>query len=88
MAARREVPQAVWVKHINALGRHLDAASIVPIEVGELLRSASARTGLDDFGDDGFREALATLVESLNNEAELHLVGRSGRGGPLRPGAG
>ena len=76
MSAEREVPQAGWVTHMNTLGRYMDSAAIVPIEVDGLLRSAAQQTGLDDFGDDGFREALTALVDSLNNEAQLHLVGR------------
>ncbi len=76
MTGSREVPQAGWVNNINTLGRHLDAASIVPLQVEDMLRTASAQTGLDDYGDDGFREALAALVDSLNDEAQLHLVGR------------
>jgi sulfotransferase family protein len=41
----------------------------------ELLASARAETGLDDFGDDSFREGLEVLVRSLRDEADLNAVG-------------
>lgn len=41
-----------------------------------LLETASAETGLDDFGDASFRPALARLVRSLNTEASLNAIGR------------
>lgn len=71
-----EVPQSDWARNLNTLGRHVNAESMVPISETELLSSATAQTGLNDFGDDGFREHLSALVESLNNEAQLTLVGR------------
>ena len=76
MTTVREVPQAGWVANMNTLGRYMDAASIVPIDVDSMLRSACEQAGLYDYGDDGFREGLIALVDSLNNEAQLHLVGR------------
>lgn len=41
----------------------------------ELLDTARERTGLDDFGDDSFREGLEVLVRSLQTEATLNVVG-------------
>ncbi|MEU7476609.1 sulfotransferase [Lentzea sp. NPDC042327] len=41
------------------------------LDVDELLTGAAAKTGLDDFGDDWFREPLDVLVASLNAEASL-----------------
>ena len=43
--------------------------------VNELLDEARVETGLDDFGDDSFREGLDILVESLQGEARLNAVG-------------
>lgn len=43
----------------------------------DLLDRARAETGLDDFGDDGFREGLEILVDSLNREAQLNALGAS-----------
>lgn len=42
----------------------------------ELLAAARAGTGLDDFGDDSFREGLELLVRDLREEAELNSVGQ------------
>jgi hypothetical protein len=43
----------------------------------ELIATAVARTGLDDFGDDSFREGLERLVDSLRDEARLNAAGES-----------
>lgn len=45
------------------------------LDVEELLRKASEKTGLSDFGDDWFREPLDVLVRSLNTEAALSPLG-------------
>ena len=39
---------------------------------GELMAAAVERTGLDDFGDDSFREGLEILVTALRDEARLN----------------
>ena len=41
----------------------------------ELLAEAQEQTGLDDFGDDAFREGLERLVRSLRTEATLNDLG-------------
>jgi Sulfotransferase family len=43
--------------------------------VDDLLATAEQRTGLDDFGDDSFREGLEVLVHSVDTEATLNPVG-------------
>jgi hypothetical protein len=48
----------------------------VQLDAGRLLDEARARTGLHDFGDDGFREPLRRLLESYEREARLTLLGR------------
>jgi hypothetical protein len=42
---------------------------------GELMAAAVARTGLEDFGDDSFREGLEILVRALTTEARLNARG-------------
>lgn len=42
-----------------------------------LLDAACSTTGLDDFGDDAFREGLDVYVSSLDEEAALNEVGRA-----------
>lgn len=41
----------------------------------ELIDAARAETGLDDFGDDSFREGLEILVRALRDEANLNAGG-------------
>jgi hypothetical protein len=49
----------------------------------ELLKRAQAATGLEDFGEDTFREGLQILVSSLQKEANLNDVGRVAMEGQL-----
>ena len=41
----------------------------------ELLEVARTECGLDDFGDDVFRDGFDRLVKSLRNEAQLNAIG-------------
>ena len=41
-----------------------------------LLREASERTGLHDFGHESFREPMQRLLRSIDEEGRLHEVGR------------
>jgi Sulfotransferase family len=43
----------------------------------DLMAEAMAQTGLDDFGDDSFREGLEILVRSLRDEARLNAAGEA-----------
>ncbi len=45
------------------------------MRVEDLLETASTNTGLDDFGDDSFREGLDRLVHSIRAEATLNELG-------------
>ena len=44
---------------------------------GDLMAEAVAQTGLDDFGDDSFREGLEILVRALGDEAQLNAAGEA-----------
>jgi Sulfotransferase family len=44
---------------------------------GELMAAAVERTGLDDFGDDTFRDGLELLVRALRDEARLNARGEA-----------
>ena len=44
---------------------------------GELIDQASRATGLDDFGDDSFREGLERLISAQESESDLNEVGRA-----------
>ena len=41
------------------------------LDAGELEQAARDETGLDDFGDDYYREGLVRLVDAMNREADL-----------------
>ncbi len=45
--------------------------------VADLLSRARSATGLDDFGDDSFREGLEILVDSVEREARFTAMGRA-----------
>ena len=47
------------------------------LEAESILAEARRKTGLDDFGDDSFREPMERLLRSLEEEAELSARGRA-----------
>lgn len=68
-----------WVRRINAMGPAVGgAARLVPLDVDALVDEAQASTGLSDFGavDGDWRARLDGLVDSLEADAALHVVGR------------
>ena len=66
-----------WVRHtIAGEGGPMYEAAAQPFDLDQLLAEARARAGLDDLGGDTFVEPLAVLIDSLDTEADLHLVGR------------
>ena len=46
------------------------------LEKDELIKAARKNTGLHDLGRDFWDEPLERLIDSINNEAQLHPVGR------------
>jgi hypothetical protein len=65
------------VAGFNRLGRVFDAAGVLPrLEEEALLAAARRKTGLDDFGEEWFREPLRVLIDSMNGEARLTPMGR------------
>jgi hypothetical protein len=71
-------PRAPWVDKLAAVGRGMgdDGRSIVSLRADDLVAAAQRTTGLDDVGDDWFREPLERLCGALDDEAQLHLPGR------------
>src|SRR5436305_4655810 len=49
----------------------------------DLMREACNETGLDDCGDDSFREGLGILVRSLQDEAKLNSMGQAAMRGRI-----
>ena len=71
-------PRPHWVTELNAFGAQLGSpAALVPLDASSLIDTACNATGLDDFGDDGWREGFAVFLRSLEDEADLHLLGRT-----------
>ncbi len=66
-----------WVERINAHGLSTgDPAHLVSLNPVELLDTACHSTGLDDFGDPGWRQHYDELMHALEEESSLNLVGR------------
>lgn len=62
------------IRALNVLGKLAPHRPSLDPQV--LIDSASKNTGLSDFGDTRFREALEVLCGSLDSEAGLHAFGR------------
>jgi hypothetical protein len=71
------VQQPAAVKAINRVGGALGRLGLqARLDPDSLMAAARKRTGLRDFGDDGFREGLTRLSASLDGEAQLTALGR------------
>ena len=64
-----------WVLDLLALGR-LQGDGLVPLDAEDLVATARAMTGLDDFGPPTWRAGYDRLVVALQEEARLHALGR------------
>jgi hypothetical protein len=69
-------PQPQWLSTVNTEGSYFDLPAVVPLDEGSLIDHARRTTGLDDFGDDRWREPFSVLVKALESEAQLTLMGR------------
>jgi hypothetical protein len=71
-------PQPLALRALNRMGHVLHRLGVHPVRLDEagLLAEAERRTHLSDFGDDFFREPLRRLVDALEREAALSLLGR------------
>ena len=68
-------PRPAWVQTLNTVGRDVGAPALVPLDEESLLQGARLVTGLQDFGDDDWREPFGLLIRDLP-DAELTLTGR------------
>ena len=66
------------VRAINGAGAGLRRLGVplLPLAEEPLLRAARKQTGLADFGGEEFREGLRRLLDSLNEDAQLNVLGR------------
>ena len=76
----KELTHPDWVRRMNLFGDNAgDPARIVSLDADEMLSTARAATGLDDAGAEdwpGWEETYRRLLESIEHEAQLHVVGR------------
>jgi Sulfotransferase family len=66
------------VRLFNGFGALLEKTRIPPTRLfaAELIQTAKRRSGLDDFGEGDFFEALSRLLDSCQDEARLNLIGK------------
>ncbi len=72
MSIWQPAPRPEWVQALHQITR----PEWIELEVDALAEEARTRTGLSDFGGDLFWEPLGIFVQALNEEAELHTLGR------------
>jgi hypothetical protein len=66
-----------WFKALNSIWRtSYSLGAKVAINKDIIIQSARKETGLEDLGTDFWDEPLEKLIYSINNEAELHPIGR------------
>ena len=73
-----DIKRPFIVRAIKTTGRLLESVGIEMVKLDEqhLLAKARHKTGLDDFGDEGFREGLQVFLQSLKDEAGLNPMGK------------
>jgi hypothetical protein len=66
-----------WVRRLNYFGSAVGGArNLITLDPAELLEVAKASTGLSDFGDDDWHEAFDKFVTSIDEDTDLHALGR------------
>jgi len=67
----------VWFRAANRVWKvSYFLGTKIRLDKDDLLKTAKNRTGLTDFGDDFFDEPLSRLLFSIEQEANLHPIGR------------
>ncbi len=69
-------PHPPWLERLNTEGEYFDLAAVVPLDEASLIEHARSTTSLDDFGDDSWYEPFSVLIQALESEAQLTLMGR------------
>lgn len=72
--------RSLQARLLNAAGRVAERLGFpaAALDEASLIEAARKETGLDDFGSEGFRRGLCTLIEGLEREARLTPLGRMG----------
>ena len=69
-----------WVRRLNLFGDVVgDPRLLTGLDAAEMLATARASTGLDDLGEDewpGWTDTYRRLVTAIDEEADLHALGR------------
>lgn len=65
-----------WLAQMNREGECLNLPAVVPLDEQSLIDHACRSTGLSDFGDELWREPFSVYIKSLEDEAQLTLMGR------------
>src|SRR5215211_7344289 len=70
-----------WLRRLNLFSQAVggDPGLLVGLDPDELLATARRSTGLDDVGQaewPGWEEGFRRLLSAIDEEAQLHLVGR------------
>ena len=65
-------PRPEWVQALHQTTK----PGWIELDAEKLLAEAQLSSGLSDFGSDDFREPFEILVRALNEEADLHTLGR------------
>lgn len=75
---RKQVHIHPFLHIVNRVGNGLDRLGISPVDLSteSLMNAASQKTGLSDWGGNDFREGLYTILDALENQANLTLIGR------------
>lgn len=68
---------SAWFSTLNKLWKSSYKHGVIPpLNKDDLIETARRKTGLNDLGKDFWDEPLERLIDSLNNEARLHPIGR------------
>jgi hypothetical protein len=72
-----DLADPVFPEHVSEMMSGVEPfAATLSLAPGAMLDAACAETGLDDFGDDWFREPLGVVLSALDREAGLSAFGR------------
>jgi len=71
-----KVERSALVNAINAGGRILGRKALARLTETDVLEASCRQASLDDFGDQSFREPFRRLIESMETEARLNILGR------------
>jgi len=74
----QQIRSQLPVRLFNGFGALLEKTRIPSTRMfaADLIETAKRRSGLDDFGERDFFEALSRLLESCQDEARLNLIGK------------